>query len=314
MTRKDNDMANAGPVAAGNLKPGATDVAASAAASPVRFRLPAGATDCHSHIVGSAEWPMVDSRKYEPETGSMRDYMDVLARLGIDRCVLVQPSFYGSDNSCQIEAMRLIGVERCRGVAVVDDDVAAGELRRLHSLGIRGIRFNIMSGGLKLQSLETIARKIAPFRWHVQIFAPSTVLAEIAPRLRALPVPVAIDHMGCPEKGRGVSQPGFQAVLRLLEDRVAWVKLAGAERLSARSSGFDDVVPLARALIAAAPDRVIWGLDWPPSRFYAAPPAPKDWVSLLLQYVDNDACALRAILVANPGQLYDFAKVSRATT
>jgi predicted TIM-barrel fold metal-dependent hydrolase len=271
--------------------------------------LPAGATDCHSHVVGSPEWPMVEGRKYEPESGSAQSYAGVLTRLGIDRCVLVQPSFYGTDNGCQIAAMKVIGVERCRGIAVVDEDVAADEIQRLHMLGMRGVRFNLMSGGLKLRSLEKIANKIAAFGWHVQVFASCRVLADIATRLSALPVPVAIDHMGCPEKGGGVSQPGFQAVLRLLEDGVAWVKLAGAERLSAQSTGFEDVVPYARALLAAAPDRVVWGLDWPPSRYFAAPPAPEDWISLLFNYTD-DQRLLRTILVDNPSRLYDFLDAS----
>ncbi len=280
---------------------------AAPASSSMKFVLPAGATDCHSHIVGSAEWPMVGSRKYDPEPGSAQDYMEWLGLLGIHRCVLIQPSFYGDDNGCQIAAMQLIGAEKCRGVAVVDDEVAAHELRRLHSLGVRGVRFNILSGGLKLQSLEAVARKIAPFHWHVQIFAPSTALAEIAPRLRALPVPVVIDHMGCPAKGGGLAQPGFQAVLRLLGERAVWVKLAGAERLSTQSTGFDDVVPFARALIAAGSDRVVWGLDWPPSRYFVSPPAPEDWISLLRRYADDDD-TLRTILVDNPARLYDFAE------
>jgi predicted TIM-barrel fold metal-dependent hydrolase len=248
---------------------------------------------------------MVGNRKYEPEAGLAQHYMAVMAELGIERCVLVQPSFYGTDHGCQIDAMHLIGVANCRGVAVIDEDIAAGELRRLNDAGFRGVRFNLMSGGLPLHALEAVANKIAPFNWHVQLFAASRAIEAVAPRLRALPVPVVIDHMGCPEKGRGLAQPGFHALLRLLADQVAWVKLGGAERLSEQADGFDDVVPFARALIAAAPNRVVWGLDWPPSRYYAAPPAPRDWIELLLKYT-NDPRRIRAILVDNPAALYDF--------
>ena len=250
---------------------------------------------------------MEAARRYAPERGSVQDYMSVLATLGIGRCVLVQPSFYGTDNGCQLDAMREIGPDRCRGVAVVAEDIAAGELQRLHELGMRGVRFNLMSGGLTRDALETVARKIAPFGWHVQIFAPASAIAELAPRLRALPVAVAIDHMGCPAKGGGVAHPDFPAARRLGGDRSAWGTRAGAARRSAQASGFDDGVPYAQALLAAAPDRVVWGLDWPPSRYYATPPAPGDWVTLLRKYT-SEAAALRAILVDNPAALYDFSR------
>jgi predicted TIM-barrel fold metal-dependent hydrolase len=277
-----------------------------------RSKLPAGATDCHSHIVGpAAAWAMVGSRKYEPEEGLVDEYINVIGQLGVERSILVQPSFYGTDNGCQIEAMRVIGRANSRGVAVVGEDVEAGELRRLHHAGIRGVRINLMSGGLALQSLEPIAHKIAPFNWHIQIFASSIAIAAIEARLRSLPVPVVIDHMGCPERGRGISQSGFQVLLRLLNDRVVWVKLAGAERLSVQAGGFDDVVPFAQALISAAPERVIWGLDWPPSRYFATPPAPGDWIDLLFKYT-SDPCQLKSILVDNPAKLYDFEHVEEA--
>jgi 2-pyrone-4,6-dicarboxylate lactonase len=270
------------------------------------FQLPAGATDCHSHIVGPpAAWPMVGNRKHEPDVGLVGEYKNVISQLGVERCVLVQPSFYGTDNGCQIEAARLIGSEKCRGVAVVREDIGPSELRGLHDAGIRGVRFNLMSGGLALESLEQIASKIAPFGWHIQIFATSLAIETIELRLRLLPVSVVIDHMGCPDRGRGPSQPGFQVLLKLLKDRVVWVKLAGAERLSEQTQGFDDVVPYARALISAAAERVVWGLDWPPSRYFATPPAPEDWIDLLFKYT-NDPRQLQRILVDNPAVLYDF--------
>ncbi len=251
---------------------------------------------------------MIGQRRYEPEAGEAADYKAVLARLGIERCVLVQPSFYGLDNGCQIAAMRIIGRERCRGVAVVDETISNAELQRLHDAGMRGVRFNLMSGGLPVSALETIAHRIADFGWHVQLFASAPAIEAIEARLRALPVATVIDHMGCPEKAGGVAQSGFQAVLRLLRDRVVWVKLAGAERLSALKAGFDDVVPFAQALIAAAPERVVWGMDWPPSRYFDTPPEPEDWVRLLLKYAPG-AAARRAVLVDNPATLYGFPPV-----
>jgi 2-pyrone-4,6-dicarboxylate lactonase len=162
--------------------------------------LPAGATDCHSHVVGPPDqWPQVPDRRYEPEQGPLPDYVAVLDQLGIERCVLVQPSIYGTDNGCQLEAMRAIGATRARGVAVVEPDVTEAELRYLHDAGMRGLRFNLKSGGLGLDSLEPIARRIAPLGWHIQLFTATKVIADIACRLRSLPVPLVFDHMGGPE-------------------------------------------------------------------------------------------------------------------
>jgi predicted TIM-barrel fold metal-dependent hydrolase len=274
--------------------------------------LPVGATDCHSHVVGLVErWPMIADRRYEPEQGPVADYIATLAALGLSRCVLVQPSIYGTDNGCQIEAMQEIGCERCRGVAVVSANVAASDLRRLHEAGMRGVRFNLRSGGLGVDDLETVCRKIAPLGWHAQIFTAAPVIAEREELLRQLPAPVVIDHMGGPDPAEGLAQPGFQALLRLLEDRVAWVKLSGAERLSAQEHGYDDVVPFARALIAAAPERAVWGIDWPPSRFYKVQPTPNDWIEQLLKYVEQPG-SLQSILVDNPAALYGFAPADAA--
>jgi len=268
--------------------------------------LPAGSTDCHSHVVGPVErWPMIADRRYEPEQGPVDDYIAAMAQLGIERCVLVQPSIYGTDNGCQIEGMQQIGRDRCRGIAVVGADVADAELRRLHDAGMRGVRFNLRSGGLGIGDLETVCRKIAPYDWHAQIFTSAPVIAELEPQLRQLPVPVVLDHMGGPDPAQGLEQPGFQALLRLLGDRIAWVKLSGAERLSGQDSGYDDVVPFARALVAAAPERAVWGIDWPPSRFYRTPPQPADWIRQLVKYVQLHE-ALGRVLVDNPANLYGF--------
>ena len=273
---------------------------------PRPIALPEGSTDCHSHVVGPVDrWPMIADRRYEPEQGPVADYIATLAGLGISRCVLVQPSIYGSDNGCQIEAMQEIGRERCRGVAVVNPDVPDAELQRLHDAGMRSVRCNLRSGGLAIDDLEAVCRKIASFGWHAQIFTAAPIIAEREMLLRRLPVPVVIDHMGGPDPAEGVAQPGFQALLRLLADRVAWVKLSGAERLSGQENGYDDVVPFARTLIAAAPERAVWGIDWPPSRFYKVQPQPDDWINQLLKYIEQPD-GLVPILVENPATLYGF--------
>lgn len=265
-----------------------------------------GATDCHSHVVGPpARWPTIPDARYAPEVGPIEDYIAALDVLGIARCVLVQPSIYGSDNGCQLDAMRALGPARARGVAVVEPDIDGAELRRLDAAGMRGLRFNLRSGGLALEALEPIAKRIAPLGWHIQLFTEASVIAQIAPRLRALPVPVVFDHMGVPEIAKPTAQPGFQALLRLLDGGNAWVKLSGAERLSRQDTGYDDVVPFARALIAVAPERTLWGLDWPPSRFFKVKPQLADWIHQLHQYT-ADAATLQRILVDNPAALYRF--------
>jgi len=274
--------------------------------SATGFRLPPGATDCHSHVVGPSDrWPTIPDRRYEPEQGPLPAYIEILAELGIERCVLVQPSIYGTDNGCQLEAMRALGPRRARGIAVVAEDVTDEALRKLDDSGMRGLRFNLKSGGLGLAALDSMARKIAPLGWHIQLFTASSVIAEIAPRLRTLPVPVVFDHMGGPDIAAGLAQPGFAALLALLGDGNAWVKLSGAERLSTQSAGYDDVVPYAKALIAAAPHRALWGLDWPPSRFFKVKPQPADWIAQLRKYT-VDRPTLDRILVANPADLYRF--------
>jgi 2-pyrone-4,6-dicarboxylate lactonase len=274
--------------------------------SAAQFRLPPGATDCHSHVVGPPEqWKTIPDRRYEPEQGPLPAYIEILSELGIARCVLVQPSIYGTDNGCQLDAMRALGPQRARGIAVVAEDVSDTALRQLDDAGMRGLRFNLKSGGLGLAALDAMARKIAPLGWHIQLFTAADVIAEIAPRLRSLPVPVVFDHMGGPEIAAGIAQPGFQALLALLRDGTAWVKLSGAERLSAQPNGYDDVVPYATALIAAAPQRALWGLDWPPSRFFKVKPQPADWIVQLRKYT-TDPATLDRILVANPAELYRF--------
>ena len=267
---------------------------------------PALATDCHSHVVGPpARWPTIPDARYAPEVGPTEDYIAVLDRLKIARCVLVQPSIYGTDNGCQLEAMRALGPARARGIAVVDPDIDEAELRRFDAAGMRGLRFNLKSGGLTLEELEPIARRVAPLGWHIQLFTATSVIALIAQRLRALPVPVVFDHMGGPEIAKPMTEPGFQALLRLVGEGNAWVKLSGAERLSQQDSGYDDVVPFARALIAAAPERALWGLDWPPSRFFKVKPQPEDWIDQLRKYA-SDGATLQRILVDNPANLYRF--------
>ena len=270
---------------------------------PIAF--PAGATDCHSHVVGPAEdrWPTIADSAIRAGTRAGRRLYRDAGGAGLSRCILVQPSIYGTDNSCQIEAMQEIGRDRCRGVAVVSPDVPNAELQRLHDAGMRGVRFNLRSGGLGLDDLETVCRKIAPFGWHAQIFTAAPSLRDVDAAASMSVMPIVIDHMGGPEPAKGLAQPGFQALLRLLADRVSWVKLSGAERLSGQEGGYDDVVPFARALIAAALEGAARASTGRCRDGRCLEPA--DWINQLLKYVQKPA-GLVPVLVDNPAILYGF--------
>ena len=270
------------------------------------WRPPAGATDCHFHIFGpQARYLLSPGRAYTPLEATMADYGRVAATLGLARFVVVQPSIYGTDNACTLDAVAEFGLARARAVAVIDDNFDAAALRRLHAAGVRGVRFNAVSGnGVPLDQLATLARRVAPLGWHIQVYLHGDALADLAPRLAALPVPVVIDHMGHVAATDGTSHPGFQALLRLLGSGRAWVKLCGY-RSSSTGHPFHDVARQARALIAAAPERCVWGTDWPHPNFFGVMPDDGELLDLLGTWAPDNAARSR-ILVENPASLYGF--------
>lgn len=277
-----------------------------------KLKAPPGAIDCHAHIFGPvAKYPFSPKRLFTPPDVSIPQYRALLAVLGIERAVLVTPSVYGMDNERQLDTLNeLKGA--WRGVAVVPVDVADKELERLHQGGFRGVRVNLFAkSGLMLDDLEAIAARIAGLKWHVQLHVDARNLAGIAPRLRKLPVDVMFDHMGHVPAAAGVSNAGFQAMLALMKEGKFWAKLSAPYRLSELPYPFDDVTPFAHALIAAAPDRLVWGSDWPhpavpghmPANFVI--PNDGDLLDILSLWTD-DAVLQKKILADNPGRLYDF--------
>ena len=276
--------------------------------------LPPGATDCHCHVFGpAARFPFVPERSYTPPDAPLEDYVRLQSILGLERTVIVQPSVYGNDHRATEDGIRRLGA-RARGIAVVPPDVDEAELQRLHAAGFRGTRLNLLhsGGGVPLSALETVAAKVAPLGWHVQIYAAADLLADALPRLLALPVPVVIDHLGQIDPAAGLGQPGFRATLRLLESGRGWVKLC-AYRSDLGGAPFLAALPFVRALEAAAPERLVWGTDWPhpnlPERAQGVPcpmPDDGDLVDALGVWFE-DAATLNRILVANPARLYGFA-------
>lgn len=283
--------------------------------------LPAGAIDCHIHIVGPrSKYPMAANRAYTPPEASVADLRALRMQIGVPRQVIVQPSFYGFDNSCTLDAVAELG-RSSRAVAVVPLNVSDAELQRLNAAGVVGIRLNFATLGVRdpeqaaLQILE-LAPRLRPFRWHIQINTDLQMVAQLAPIIGALTVPVVFDHIGNPEAELGAGQPGFFALMELISSGNAYVKLSAPYNHS-KLADWADVSPLAKSLIAARPDRMLWGTNWP------HPAATRGPVSEISPYqtIDNprlvsafmewcpDAAMRKMILVDTPASLYQFPAV-----
>ncbi len=275
-----------------------------------RLKAPAGSTDSHFHIFGPhARYPLSPGRSYTPPEALVEQYLALAARLGIERMVVVQPSIYGTDNACTLDAVARFGKDRARAVVVIDEQASPHALRRMHEAGARGVRFNAVSGnGTPLEQLQTLARRIAPLGWHLQLYVHGEQLVELAPALPGLGLPVVIDHMGGVSTAKGVDHPEFRALLGLLEGGRAWVKLCGY-RSSAAGYPFADVAPMAKALIAAAPERCLWGTDWPHPSYLRTMPDDGELLDLLGDWAP-DAARQRQILAENPVALYGFLPLS----
>lgn len=274
---------------------------------PPKATAPDGACDCHFHVFGPENrYPYSASRGYTPPDAALDDYRAMLDVLGVSRAVIVQPSVYGTDNACSLDAAERLG-EAGRGVAVLDETVGDAELDRLHAAGFRGTRFNIESaGGVPEAQLEAVAARVAPRGWHVQVYVDGRRLPELAPRLAGLPTEVVIDHMGAMDPAAGTGQPGLAALRELLGTGRCWVKLSGAYRIDPTSAPFGAATPIARALIEAAPDRLVWGSDWPHPQISGPMPDDGDLFDWFLD-ATGDVALRRRILVDNPARLYDFA-------
>ena len=261
--------------------------------------------DSHFHIFGPYNrFPLSAGRTYDPPPALVPAYLEMAETVGLQRMVVVQASVSGTDNAVTLDAIAQFGLHRARGVAVVDDSFDEPALRRLHDQGIRGVRFNMVSGnGTPEDQLEALARRVAPLGWHIQIYADGPKILEIGSLLARLPVEVVIDHCGGVQAGLGVGHPQFQALLRLMDSGRAWIKVCHY-RASSTGAPFADVAPNVRALVVAAPDRCVWGTDWPHPQM---DPLPEAGV-LLDQFFEwvPDAAARQKVLVDNPARLYGF--------
>jgi len=298
------------------------DAKAAQPATAVAFDVPAGACDCHTHIFGdAARYAFAATRVYTPEPALVDEMRQLHRALHMDRVVVVQPSVYGTDNTCTVDALRQLGA-RARGVAVVDDKTSDAALDDLHRAGVRGIRINLETAGItdpsaarqRLQNAIALAQRR---RWHIQVNTRLTVIDALHEQLAASPVTIVVDHFGGAQAAAGVAQPGFNALIDLVRSGRAYVKISGAYRSSRQAPDFPDVAPLAKALIAANPRRIVWGTDWPhpdstPVRGRAAtdiaPLLRVDDGRLLNQLVvwAPEREQRRRILVDNAAELYGF--------
>ena len=269
------------------------------------FAVPRGSCDCHSHILGpEAAYPYVPNRSFTPPDASVPQYLAMLAALGVERAVIVQPSVYGSDNRRTADAVREIGLDRARGVAMVDATVGADALRALDDAGIRATRFiTTASGGPSLDDLPAVARAVAEFGWHIEMYVPPAIWPDLLPVVASLPVTVVFDHMAGLPADTGADDPTLRAILDLIEKDRAWVKLVGYR--NSRGYPYADVAPLAKHFADAVPERCVWGSDWPHTYIPGHMPDDGELFDLFAAWVPDDARRKR-ILVDNPAILYRF--------
>jgi predicted TIM-barrel fold metal-dependent hydrolase len=278
------------------------------------------ACDAHVHVIGpKARFPLARERRYTPKDALADELAAMLGRLGLQRVVLVQPSFYATDNACMLDC--LAQLPGARGVAVLAPETPAAALDKLQAQGVRGLRVNIASsGGADIDTIKTgieaAAAACARHGWHVQLFVPAAAIAPLAPLLMALPVDSVFDHFGLIAPGSG--NGALHALCRLLEGGKTWVKISGAYRISDDPNDVR-IGALARALCEANPGRIVWGSDWPHTPRHDLHAGGRDeelpfqridtrgLLHLLPRWLEDDALVHR-VLVDNPARLYDFDK------
>ena len=271
-------------------------------------KTPKLSVDCHFHIFGPFDrFPLDPGRAYEPPLALVEDYLDVAEAVGLERMVVVQPSPYGTDNRVTLDAVARFGSDHAVAVAVIDDSFSVAALTKMSDAGVRGVCFNLVSGnGTPVEQIKALARRIAPLGWHLQVYARGESLLELAPMLAKLPVPVVVDHIGGVKAELGTGHPQFQALLRLLDSGNAWVKTC-SYRASSAGHPWTDVAANLRALVAAAPERCVWGTDWPHTHMQGPVPEAGALLDQFFEFVPDGALRQR-ILVENPAAFYGFSK------
>lgn len=271
--------------------------------------LPAGACDVHAHVCGPRDrFPLVSNRLYNPPEAPLTEYRHMLDTLGIERGVLVQPSVYGTDNRAMLEALAQ-DPKRLRGVAVLPFDISTEEVGRLHQLGVRGVRCNIVDlkdgkGKLPIDGLRMLAKTIAGYGWHVEFLMHVNEFPDLDVQLGDLPVPLVFGHLGYVPTQIGATE-GFEALIRLAIGRRAWIKLTAPYRLTTEAFPYPSTHPVAERLLTEVPERLLWGSDWPHVFIRSAMPNDGDLFNLFAQSLAGRDL-MQSILVDNPAEIYGF--------
>ena len=272
------------------------------------FTPPPGACDAHCHVFGPADvFPYHPTSSYIPPDAPAQKLAELHRHLGIERAVIVQASCHGPDNRAMLAAIE--GSEgRYRGVCIADASFGPGDFEELDRGGVRGVRFNFvkhLGGAPDLSLIERVVGMVEPLGWHLVVHVNAEDLIEYEPFFSRFELPIVVDHMGRVPVSDGVDQEAFRILLSRLERENWWVKVCGAERISAEGPPFLDAVPFARALIDVAPDRVLWGTDWPHPNIRRWMPNDGELVDLLPHFAPDEETR-RKILVENPARLYGF--------
>jgi 2-pyrone-4,6-dicarboxylate lactonase len=270
-----------------------------------KFRLPPGACDAHCHVFGpAARFPYAPGRRYTPADAPKEMLRALHDHLGVERAVIVQASCHGTDNAAMLDCIASYP-KRYRGVAIVDDSFTDADFDKLDAGGVRGVRFNFvrhLGGAPDMAVFARVIDRIKQRGWHVVLHLDAPDIIPLSGMIRKLPLPFVIDHMGRVPAAAGVDQPPLRALIELSRLENCWIKLSGAERISLPP--YAAAVPIAQALVEAAPERVLWGTDFPhPNATHEADEA--DLVDLIPQFT-SDAAQQHRLLVENPARLYGF--------
>ncbi len=274
--------------------------------------LPKGSIDTHVHVFEPG-YALSPGRGYNPPTSTLADLKHLHATLGIERVVFTQPSVYGTDNSAILNAMAALNAQtpnRARGVVALDMDITEKQLAALDAAGVRGVRLNTDNKGgmpIEIAEIPDLAARIGPFGWHLEFLFPGRDIVELMPVFSALKVPMSIAHFAYQPASAGVKAAGFRALIELVRRGNTWIKISGANRVAATDlPPYDDVKPMAHALIEAAPERIMWGSDWPHPNKYVANPNDADLVDAFGDWVSDDRMR-RKIMVDTSAAFYGFA-------
>jgi predicted TIM-barrel fold metal-dependent hydrolase len=293
---------------------------ASQPTTPVSFAVPESACDCHVHTFDPQHFPYSPSRPYTPEPVSVEELRSLHQALHMNRVIVVQTTVYGADNAGVLDAMKQLG-SRARGVAVIDEKTPNSALDDMDRAGIRGMRLNLETAGqtdpeIGRKRFQAAVERIKGRKWHIQIYARLTVIEGIKDLVASAPMPVVFDHFGGMQAALGAEQPGFASLMTLIRTGKAYVKISAPYRSSIEAPDYPDVAPLARALIASNPERILWGSDWPHPGL-PVPGRSNSEITPFFQIDDGrvlnflpqwvpDPAERKTILVENPARLYGF--------